>query len=688
MIGRLRWAAPAALLALSVLPAGAPTNLPRAGAVPNATAVNHVSVSVAYDSVDYAAAAPDGSIVAVIATASASPGSSLDLLRLQPGGVALDPTFGTGGLEQLPASAISALGIDPQGRIVLRGVIPAEGGKSTTWVARYLSSGQPDLSFASSGQVADRCPGASGNQIAFATSGGFFISSVAVSSGPGPGAPRQYTTCLAHYTDSGLDQTFDAGSGAVEMSLQGPALAIAALQNGGVEEAGDGQIAAYDSSGRQLSAGALEDAGAGYGIQVMAPTTNPGLNMLAGDNLEWATPSGRTDGFPGGACGTVVPYSVAGPVVPVSSGFAALQGEQIDQGSSPSAVIEFKDGNARPDERLGPGGILEVPASLSVLAAGSSTLYGLGRPYPQPSTGGTLEVAVIPTPVGNLPAPPAEPDNGLLAVGADGGVFAFGDGFGPNNREVPLADAGQFCGSMGATHLNRPVVGGSGVPGNFGYWLVASDGGIFTFGAAGFYGSAGDIPLNQPIVGMAPTPDGKGYWLVASDGGVFTYGAAHFYGSAGGMRLNEPIVGMAATADGGGYWLVASDGGVFSFGDAVFHGSTGAMRLNAPVVGMAATADGDGYWLAARDGGVFSFGSARYSFSDAANQFRTSAAPIAGIARIAGNRYALVSADGQICAESPGLSAPPGYLQQDQIVDVSCDAAPGLLNALVVGLIG
>ncbi|WP_152626167.1 hypothetical protein, partial [Acidithrix ferrooxidans] len=66
-----------------------------------------------------------------------------------------------------------------------------------------------------------------------------------------------------------------------------------------------------------------------------------------------------------------------------------------------------------------------------------------------------------------------------------------------------------------------------------GYSLVASDGGIFTYGDAAFYGSAGAIPLNKPIVGMAATPDGKGYWLVASDGGIFTYGDAAFYGSAG-----------------------------------------------------------------------------------------------------------------------------------------------------------
>ena len=76
------------------------------------------------------------------------------------------------------------------------------------------------------------------------------------------------------------------------------------------------------------------------------------------------------------------------------------------------------------------------------------------------------------------------------------------------------------------------------------------------------------LHLARPIVGMAPTPDGGGYWLVASDGGIFNYGDAAFYGSTGAIHLNRPIVGMAATADGRGYWLVASDGGIFSYGDA------------------------------------------------------------------------------------------------------------------------
>jgi hypothetical protein len=73
---------------------------------------------------------------------------------------------------------------------------------------------------------------------------------------------------------------------------------------------------------------------------------------------------------------------------------------------------------------------------------------------------------------------------------------------------------------------------------------------------------------------MAASSDGKGYWLVAADGGVFTFGDAGFFHSLGGATLNAPISGMAATSDGGGYWLVGSDNGVFAFGDAGFYGSS------------------------------------------------------------------------------------------------------------------
>ena len=51
--------------------------------------------------------------------------------------------------------------------------------------------------------------------------------------------------------------------------------------------------------------------------------------------------------------------------------------------------------------------------------------------------------------------------------------------------------------------------------------------------------------MNKPVVGMGVTAGG--YYLVASDGGVFTYPTTSgptFYGSTGSIKLNKPIVGI------------------------------------------------------------------------------------------------------------------------------------------------
>jgi hypothetical protein len=95
---------------------------------------------------------------------------------------------------------------------------------------------------------------------------------------------------------------------------------------------------------------------------------------------------------------------------------------------------------------------------------------------------------------------------------------------------------------------------------------------------------------------MAATSDGGGYWLVAADGGVFSFGDAAFQGSMGGQPLNSPIVGMAADAATGGYWLVASDGGVFSFG-APFYGSSGGQGGATSYFALVANGSGTGYLI-------------------------------------------------------------------------------------------
>ena len=220
--------------------------------------------------------------------------------------------------------------------------------------------------------------------------------------------------------------------------------------------------------------------------------------------------------------------------------------------------------------------------------------------------------------------------SGYWLVARDGGIFSFG--------------GAPFCGSTGNLPLNRPIVGMAGTSGP-GYWLVASDGGVFAFNRP-FFGSTGNLRLNRPVVGIAATDNAGGYWLVASDGGIFRFGNAAFHGSTGGLRLASPVVGMAPTRDGRGYWLVASDGGVFAFGDAAFYGSTGGMHLNAPIVGIAATNTGRGYWLVASDGGIFAFGDAAFHGSTGSIRLR---APIVGIAASpSGGGYWLDASDGGI----------------------------------------
>src|SRR5579883_94462 len=120
------------------------------------------------------------------------------------------------------------------------------------------------------------------------------------------------------------------------------------------------------------------------------------------------------------------------------------------------------------------------------------------------------------------------------------------------------------------------------------------------------------IEMAPAIVGMAPTASGKGYWLAASDGGVYPFGDAKGHGSAVGRLHGAAVVGIAATPSGNGYWLVGADGSVYPFGDAKGRGSMTGHRLDAPVVGIAASPSGDGYWLVGGDGGLFNFGDARF----------------------------------------------------------------------------
>ena len=250
-----------------------------------------------------------------------------------------------------------------------------------------------------------------------------------------------------------------------------------------------------------------------------------------------------------------------------------------------------------------------------------------------------------------------------VAVGAvDGG------------RVVPVGDSADH-GDLDGLELNDPVVGLAVTPSGDGYWMVASDGGVFGFGDARFKGSMGAVRLNQPVVGIAATPSGDGYWLVARDGGVFSFGDAQFWGSTGAMVLNQPIVGMAPTPSGDGYWLVARDGGVFSFGDAWFWGSTGAIALSSPIRSMAVTPSGNGYWLMGEDGGVFTFGDAGYWGSGP--EVGATAAFVAIAPSASGDGYALVTSTGEVLEFGDATLSEGAVCDQAPVVAAGNDRGVG-----------
>ncbi|MEO1064366.1 MAG: hypothetical protein AAFZ07_23345 [Actinomycetota bacterium] len=183
-----------------------------------------------------------------------------------------------------------------------------------------------------------------------------------------------------------------------------------------------------------------------------------------------------------------------------------------------------------------------------------------------------------------------------------GRVHVFGDALSWGDLSTTLDPSGVPISDL----LNGPIVGSVPTPTGNGYWMVASDGGIFAFGDAEFYGSMGGEVLNGPVVGLAPTPSNRGYWLVATDGGIFAFGDAGFYGSMGGEVLNQPVTSMIP--QGAGYMMLATDGGIFNFGDSQFHGSLGGTTQPHPVVAATVRSDLSGYLLLNSTGTAFAFG--------------------------------------------------------------------------------
>src|SRR5688500_8664473 len=178
----------------------------------------------------------------------------------------------------------------------------------------------------------------------------------------------------------------------------------------------------------------------------------------------------------------------------------------------------------------------------TLVGTGAASFGGDGGPAVEAKINEPRGIAL--TPAGDLIIADTN-NNRLRFVDVDGSGLPTGSG-------SESGFGGDTVGPLSAAD-SRPS-------GSDGYRLVASDGGVFSFGDAGFFGSTGALRLARPIVGMASTPSGRGYWLAASDGGVFSFGDAGFFGSTRSEERRVGNVGMASAPRGRGDGLVAAEG--------------------------------------------------------------------------------------------------------------------------------
>jgi hypothetical protein len=156
---------------------------------------------------------------------------------------------------------------------------------------------------------------------------------------------------------------------------------------------------------------------------------------------------------------------------------------------------------------------------------------------------------------------------------------------------------------------NAPIVGMVPSIDDGGYFMVASDGGVFAFGDAHFAGSCPGIEgCAGSAVAVMPDHSGNGYWLVTSTGNIYTFGDAPYFGAPGRGLVTSAV----ATPDGRGYWILLSDGEVFGYGDAANLGSPASSNFNGldAATAVFAMSDGGGYWVSSAFGAVYNLGDA------------------------------------------------------------------------------
>ncbi len=189
-------------------------------------------------------------------------------------------------------------------------------------------------------------------------------------------------------------------------------------------------------------------------------------------------------------------------------------------------TMSVSNSTVGPPDLLPPGTI----AQNGVVYGGAGTDGGAG---------GSLTNSTI---IGDGSGLPGNESTAVL-MWAAAGVNLFGDTITGAGTDVGVD---VFDNSTGVV-LTRNQIGRTApdVPDTFGNGVKVYPGSTAALNCNAFSGWITDVDGIPP---QAACITAAGYSLGASDGGVFTFGAAPFSGSLGGHPLNAPMVGIASTA--------------------------------------------------------------------------------------------------------------------------------------------
>ncbi len=299
-----------------------------------------------------------------------------------------------------------------------------------------------------------------------------------------------------------------------------------------------------------------------------------------------------------------VPSVVTEAATAVSLSAATLQGTVNPNGLQTTYQFQYGTsvayGLVSPLSPQGVGsGTSVVPVTASLTGLSPDTTYDFR--LVATNSQGTGYGANLTFTTGVTPSPPSSGQQGYVWVNPAGGVVTYGN----VSFEGDLYTEG-YTGLSGSHPLPSPIVGAAALANGSGYYLVAADGSVYSFGAAPFLGSMYGRYTNGAITGIAVAP-GRGYYLVSANGSVWNFDAPWF-GSRRGLYTNGTITGIAV-APGRGYYLVSSRGSVWNF-DAPFFGS---LRVHPPVsslTGIWLNTNGTAYILFDEHGHSFGFAEA------------------------------------------------------------------------------